>query len=83
MVNLKLRELEELSKQVSDKTFNYLVDKFKADLKLVIEQNNHSNYLLLPQTREHPDLIVSLNKLSYGPEVVAIEIGRASCRERV
>ncbi len=39
--------------------------------------NDPENYILLPQTNEHPDLLIAKNRLSYGTEVeqAATELG--------
>jgi len=46
-----------------------------ADLESAIERISPSNYLLLPESKEHPDLTVSLGKVSYGPEMEELAKG--------
>ena len=56
-------------RQIEDQTiYSGLVEK----LEELTKSRNPSNYLLLPQTEEHPDLLVPLNRLAYGPEVEAV-----------
>src|SRR3989344_4015972 len=77
MVNSKLIKLTE---KFSDELFRYIIeedDKKLKDLEKEVEQRiqdlekskDHSNYLLLPENKEHPELLFSLNRLSYNVEV--------------
>ena len=52
-----------------DKEFNPIVKDFLANLEGILTRRNSFNYLLLPDTKEHPELITSLTRLAYGPEV--------------
>ncbi len=55
-----------------DKEFNPLVKDFLANLEEILKKRTPTNYLLLPETKEHPELITNLTRLTYGPEVQKI-----------
>ncbi len=60
-----------------DKEINPILKNSLTNLIEVLERRNPANYLILPETKEHPDLVTNLTRLSYGPEVqkVAEKLG--------
>ena len=55
-----------------DKTLKPILRDFLMNLEEVIQKKDPSNYLLLPQNKDHSDLLVTLTRLAYGSEVQTI-----------
>ena len=61
------KELKEAFEE--DKEIFPLVKDFLVNLEGILERRSPANYLLLPETKEHPELVTNLTRLAYGPEV--------------
>lgn len=79
-MNMKLEDLQEAKKQISD-----LVEKLKKSkelslslsenipkLEALIKNKDPANCVLLPENKEHPDLLIPFDRLSYDLEVQAV-----------
>jgi len=56
-------------KLAEDPALKPFLNEALAGLESAIERNNPSNYLLLKESKAHPELIVPLGRLVYGPEM--------------
>ncbi len=75
----KISELDKVSKNLAslcessrDEEIKKILGSASRDLQAVIERRSPANYLLLPETKDHPELVTNLTRLSYGPEVQKI-----------
>src|SRR3990167_415968 len=63
LIPIKQEGLDEIAKSLLETSVPVIAS---ADVE------KPQNYLLLPQTREHPEIPISLTRLVYGPEVQAV-----------